>query len=154
MDVQVEQVENQSVAFIRRVIATDEMTELFDSSFGAVAEAVAEAGGQITGPPFGWYQGMPSDTVDVAAGFPVDGVVAGAIPGSEVVVEERVGGQAVVAMHVGSYDGLSDTYAEVMAWMEDNDLVSRDDMWEEYLTDPGEEPDPSNWQTRLVLPVR
>ncbi len=154
MDVQVEQVENQSVAFIRRVIATDEMTDFFDSSFGAVAEAVAEAGAQITGPPFGWYQGMPSDTVDVAAGFPVDGVVAGVIPGSEVVVEERVGGQAVVAMHVGSYDGLSDTYAEVMAWMEDNDLVSRDDIWEEYLTDPSEEPDPSNWQTRLVLPVR
>ena len=154
MDVQVEQVENQSVAFIRRVIATDEMTDFFDSSFGAVAEAVAEAGGQITGPPFGGYQGMPSDTVDVAAGFPVDGVVAGAIPGSEVVVEERVGGQAVVAMHVGSYDGLSDTYAEVMAWMEDNDLVPRDDMWEEYLTDPGEEPDPAKWQTRLVLPVR
>lgn len=154
MDVQVEQVENQSVAFIRRVVALDAMPDFFDSSFHAVAEAVAEAGGRITGPPFGWYHGMPSDTADVAAGFPVDGVAAGAIPGSEVVVEERVGGQAVVAMHVGSYDGLSDTYAEVMAWMEDNDLVSRDDMWEEYLTDPGEEPDPSNWQTRLVLPVR
>jgi effector-binding domain-containing protein len=41
-----------------------------------------------------------------------------------------------------------------MSWMGERGLEPREDMWEEYLTDPRAEPDASRWQTRLVLPVR
>ena len=68
--------------------------------------AVPEAGGQVSGPPFGWYHGVPTDVVDVSAGFPVAGDVHPTDGG--VVVEERPGGRAVVAVHVGSYDTIED----------------------------------------------
>ena len=33
------------------------------------------------------------------------------------------------------------------------DLRAEDVMWESYLTDPGEQPDPSSWQTLIVVPL-
>jgi len=42
----------------------------------------------------------------------------------------------------------------IESFVEANGLEPRSDMWEEYLTDPVEEPDQSKWQTRLVLPLR
>ena len=75
-----------------------------------------EAGGRVSGPPFGWYHGVPTDVVDVSAGFPVAGDVH--TPEGDVVIEERPGGRAVVAVHVGPYDTIEDTYAVVMSWMQ------------------------------------
>ena len=73
-------------------------------------------------------------------------------PDGDVVVEERPGGRAVVAVHVGPYDTIEDTYAVVMSWMRQHSLEAREDMWEEYLTPPTG--DPSTWRTRIVMPVR
>jgi effector-binding domain-containing protein len=154
VDIDVVEVEHQRVAFVRRVVSMVEMRDFFDMVFGAVSEAVAASGGTIAGPPFGWYHGMPAETVDVAAGFPVVGIEPGAVDGTEVVVDDRTGGRAVVALHVGPFEALADSYGQVMSWMGERGLEPREDMWEEYLTDPRAEPDASRWQTRLVLPVR
>lgn len=155
MDIGVEQVETQSVAFIRRSVRMDELTGFYDEVFSRVLDVVTGAGGQVTGPAFGWYHGTPSETVDVAAGFPVSDIAPGSVPGDdEVMVDDRVGGRAVVAVHVGDYDSLASSYEAMEAWMAEHDEEGRDDMWEEYLSDPSEEPDTSKWQTRLVLPVK
>jgi len=154
MDIEVAEVDGQRVAFVRRVLPMAEIRGFFDTVFGTVMEAVAGAGGTVAGPPFGWYHGIPGETVDVAAGFPVTGIDPGAVDGTEAVVEDRAGGRAVVALHVGPYDGLADSYGQVVAWMGERGLQSRGDVWEEYLTDPSVEPDASRWQTRLVLPVQ
>ncbi|MCE7938759.1 AraC family transcriptional regulator [bacterium] len=147
---EVVEVPTQAVAVVRRVVPMAGLTAFFEEVFGAVAGGVAEAGGMIVGPPFGWYFGMPGETVDVAAGFPAEGVVGA--PGGEVVVQERPGGQAVVGMHVGPYDAMTATYAALQAWMAERSLAGRDDMWEEYLSPP--EGDPATWQTRIVWPLR
>ena len=56
--------------------------------------------------------------------------------------------------HVGPYDTLGETYAAAAAWMEEQQLLGRDDMWEEYVSDPSATDDPSTLETRIVLPVR
>jgi len=154
MDIEVIELEAQQVAFIRRVLPVDDLKGFFDTAFGSVVAAVTTNGGSIVGPPFGWYHGMPTETVDVAAGFPVTGMPAGQVAGTDVTVEARPACRAVVAMHVGPYEGLAESYGNVMKWMQEQDLEPQDSMWEEYLTDPSAEPDQSKWQTRLVLPVR
>jgi hypothetical protein len=45
------------------------------------------------------------------------------------------------------------TYHEMMDWMSRHSLVPSDEMWEFYLTDPANEPDPAKWETRVVWPV-
>lgn len=148
-DFSFEDVPTEMVASVRRAIPMAELKGFFATAFGQVAEAVTAAGGRVAGPPFGWYHGEPSDTVDVSAGFRVEGDVH--TPDGGIIVHERRGGRAVVGIHVGSYEDLAKTYIDLETWMSLHSLESRGDMWEEYLSPP--EGDPSTWQTRIVMPV-
>lgn len=62
--------------------------------------------------------------------------------------------KALVAWHFGPYDKLSETHQRMMAYLEANGLERRGAPWDEYWTDPGMEPDPSKWRTKVVWPVR
>lgn len=137
------------VATIRRVVPVADLATFFQSAFGHVAGALPDAGGVVAGPPFGWYHGMPGATVDVSAGFPVVGDVH--TPDGGVLLHERPGGRAVVGVHVGPYDQMEVTYGELSVWMAERSLVPREDMWEEYLSEPVG--DPATWRTRIVAPI-
>lgn len=154
MEIGVEQVETVSVAYVRRTMRMDELVPLFDEVFAKLPGLIADAGGTITAPPFAWYHGMPGEVVDIAIGFPVSGMAPGTLAADdEVVVDDRVGGRAVVAVHVGPYAELSGSYAQVLGWVDANGEVLRDDLWEEYVSDPTDT-DESELQTRIVVPVR
>ena len=149
--VQVEMVRipSETVAVVRREIPRDRLPTFFEEALDRVAGALPDAGGRIAGPAFGWYHGMPNGTVDVAAGFPVQGDVHG--PDGGVTLTERPGGRALVAVHVGPYEELAKTWSEVEGWVEEYSLPVRGDSWEEYLSEPTG--DPSTWRTRVVLPL-
>ena len=97
---------------------------------------------------------MPTDVVDVEAGFPLaapfskpgrcgHGCDAGTLPA----------GPAYEALHVGPYESLPRTYGAIMARMREDGGSPGEAMWEYYLSDPGAEPDPAKWQTLVVWPV-
>ena len=150
VDVQLTTVPSETVAVVHRRVAVDRLPTFFAEAFTKVAEALVDAGGTISGPPFWWYHGMPGAEVEVSAGFPVAGDVH--TPDGGVVVTERPGGRAFVAVHTGPYDGLATTYAEVEGYVDEYGLGQREDCWEEYLTEPTG--DPSTWRTRVVVPLR
>ena len=143
----------QHVAVIRRTIQMSELSGFYGTVLGSVAAAVQRAGGAIVGPAFGWYNGTPTETVDVSGGFPVSGLAEGALDG-EVTVLERPACLAAAAMHIGSFETLADTYRELEAWLRDRQLDRAEHSWEEYLSDPETQPDPEDWQTRIVWPLQ
>lgn len=143
----------QKVAVIRRTIQMSELSGFYGSVLGAVAAAVARAGGAVAGPPFGWYYGEPTEVVDVAGGFPVTGLNEGRLDG-EVAVLERPACLAAAALHIGSFETLADTYRELEAWLRDRQLDRAEHSWEEYLSDPETQPDPQDWETRIVWPLQ
>jgi effector-binding domain-containing protein len=151
--VEIDQVEEPTrlVLVVRRTVRMDELSEFFAEAFGRCTEAAHSAHMEIAGAPFAWYHGMPTATIDVAAGMPVEHVTSELPLGVDAI--ERPGGPAVVAIHLGPYETLQDSYRVLEEWMAERNLVPRHDMWEEYLTDPGAEPDQDKWQTRMVLPV-
>lgn len=142
----------QQVAVVRRSIQTSELAGFYATALGAAAAAVANAGGTVAGAPFGWYHGMPTDTVDVAGGYPVTGLAEGPLEG-EVVVLLRPACLAAAALHIGSFETLAETYRELEAWLRDRQLDRAEHSWEEYLSDPQTQPDPEDWQTRIVWPL-
>ena len=144
-----EEVPATTVATLRRTVPVADLPGFFDSAFSHVAGAVADAGGEVGPPPFGWYHGMPTDTVDVSVGFPVVGDVHEL--GGGVGLHERPAVRAAVGIHVGPYDGLGATYARMQQWVAEQGLAASGEMWEEYLSPP--EGDPSTWRTRVVIPV-
>ncbi len=93
--------------------------QFFDRSFHAVDDAMRNAGASVVGPPLGLYYGMPTDTVDVAAGFPTDRDVS--VDG-EVTTETLPGGRAAQILHIGSYDAMEQTYGRLMQWLQAQNL--------------------------------
>jgi len=148
MDVKIVELQKQPTAVIREQVAMNALPEFFGRAFAAVSAAMESQNVQPAGPPFALYRGMPTETVDVEAGFPVsttiaalNGVQAGLLPAC----------RAVQAMHVGSYDTLGTAYEAVKRRMRDEELEASDDMWEYYLSDPST--DPATWRTLVVWPV-
>lgn len=140
----------QPVAVVREQVRTDSLTDFFGRAFGTVMAAVQMQGADPVGPPFALYRGMPTDTVDVEAGFPIsgnftdaNGVVSGTLPETD----------AVEATHIGPYDTLQETYGAIQQQMAAEGHTPADTMWEFYLSDPEKEPDPAKWQTRVVWPI-
>jgi len=107
-------------------------------------------GASPAGPPFALYHGMPGESVDVEAGFPISGnfhgtgeVASGTLPDTD----------AFEAIHSGPYDTLGTTYDAIRQRMEEDGATPAGMMWEYYLSDPEKQPDPATWQTRVVWPV-
>lgn len=143
-------VSEQPVAVVRERVPMDSLTGFFDRAFGAVMAAVQMQGAAPAGPPFALYHGMPGETVDVEAGFPVAGNFQGT---GEVASSVLPDTDAFEAVHTGSYDSLGTTYDAIKERMEAEGSAPADTMWEYYLTDPQKQPDPGTWQTRVVWPI-
>lgn len=154
MDIDHMEEPSRMVAVHRRTIPMSSIRDFYDHAYGAVAAALAAGGRAPAGPAVGWYHGMPTDTATISAGFPVEGLPAGALDAEvEVEVAELAGGPSLVAVHRGSYDTLSTGWQRLMAELGARGMAPRGDFWEEYLTDPLSVSDPSELQTRLVLPL-
>jgi effector-binding domain-containing protein len=150
-EISVVDLHEQPTVGLREVVPMDALTAFFDRAFSTTYEAVQAHGGQVAGPPYARYFGPATDSVDVEAGFPVvapvavDGPVTdGALPA----------GRGVETVHEGAYDGLAHTYEAMVRGAQERGIVPAGDMWEVYLTDPGADPDPATWRTRVVMLVR
>ena len=109
-----------------------------------------QIGAPLAGRPFTRYLATGPGLYTIEAGC----VLASATPGQgDVEAAMLPAGSAAVAMHAGSYDTLSETYAEMERWMEKNGLTPGGAPWESYITDPAEQPDPANWRTEVYWPV-
>ncbi|EWT03635.1 AraC family transcriptional regulator [Intrasporangium oryzae NRRL B-24470] len=149
-DIQIIDAKLQHTAVVRERVPMDELKDFFARAYGMTMGVMRAQRVAPVGPPFGLYHGMPGETVDVEAGFPVsspitdaEGVTAGTLPG----------GTVVEAVHIGPYEKLADTYAEVEQWMVEHELTPGDEMWECYLSDPQREPDPATWRTLVMVPT-
>lgn len=149
-DIQITQHTEQPTAGVRAQVPMAELTEFFGRAFGETLAALEAQGAHPAGPPFGKYYGMPTDVVDVEAGFPVAAPITAA---GDVVPGTLPGGRTVEATHVGPYDTMESTYAAVQKYFADEHLTPSPVMWESYLSDPDTEPDPATWRTRICWPI-
>ena len=149
-EVQVTERAGAHTAGVRRTVPMNELTDFFSRAFSETMRVLGAQGVQPSGPPFGKYYGMPGETVDVEAGFPVDRPVTGS---GDVVPGSLPGGRVVEAVHVGPYDTMQQTYAVIERFFAAEGWTPGDVMWESYLSDPGTEPDPAAWRTLISWPV-
>lgn len=137
------------VAAVRETVAMSALTGFFDRAFQAVMAVAQAQDVPITGPPFALYYGVPTDSVDIAAGFPTAGPVS---PADGVTASELPGGRAARLLHVGSYDSLGQAYGRLVGWLGEQGLRPAEVMWESYLNEPSEDA-PEESQTLITWPV-
>jgi effector-binding domain-containing protein len=150
-DFDIRDLPEQDTVARRALVPAADLRQFFDETYSSVWAAIAGQGLRVTGPPFALYHGMPGETIDLEAGFPVEGTFrergdlrAGVLPGCRV----------IVGMHIGPYERLASTWMAMQEWGREQGLErSGDSFWEVYVSDPRAEPDPEQWRTQLVQPV-
>lgn len=139
----------QPVLAMTRTVPADGLQAAMAECLPAVFVHCQSQGIQLAGPPFTRYLDMSRGSFTIFAGMPV---VAGEGAG-EIEAGELPGGEVAVAIHVGPYDTLSETYAAIEAWVKEQGRTPSGPPWESYLTDPGEVPNPAEWQTEVCMPL-
>ena len=69
---QVVELDSTTVAALRETVPMTGLREYYDRAFHTIMGVIQGQGIQPTGPPVGIYYSMPTETVDMAAGFPTD----------------------------------------------------------------------------------
>ncbi len=146
----VETIDRQPAAVVRAEVPIDDIRTVFDRGFRQVMRVAEAQGVAITGPPFGFYPRMPTDTVEVVVGFPVSTAIT---PEGDVTPFELPGGRVVTGVHTGPYESLEASYRDLTKWAAAAGHPLAAHMWESYLTDPTAQPDPATWQTRMTWPL-
>lgn len=115
----------------------------------AVYAHVVGGGGQPAGQPYARYHSQ-GPVMHVEAGIPIAG--EGKASG-DFILSELPAGEAAVMIHVGPYEKLGEAHEAVQKFVEAEGRTRAGGPYEIYLTDPGAEPDPAKWQTRVVQPL-
>jgi effector-binding domain-containing protein len=150
IDIHIIEHQEQPTAGVRETVPMNELTEFFSRAFTATMEVLQAQGVHPAGPPFGKYYGTPTTVADVEAGFPVAVAIQ---PSGSVIPGTLPAGKVVEAVHVGPYDTMETTYAEVQRYLADANLTPSPVMWECYLSDPETEPDSAAWRTQICWPI-
>jgi hypothetical protein len=103
----------QPTAVVHEKVPMSALTEFFGRAFGAVMAAAQAQHAQLAGTPFALYRGMPTQTVDVEAGFPVvsnfantEGVAPGTLPEADAFEAIHFGhSRTDVRAHSRAYEG-------------------------------------------------
>jgi AraC family transcriptional regulator len=135
---------------IRRKTAAADIAKTLGEILPRVFEYAQRKGIPFAGPPFTRYLPGGRILLTIEAGLPIAAAAQGE---GDIVVIELPGGPAANAIHHGAYDTLEQTHLAIERWIDDQKLEVSGAPWESYLTDPGETPNPSDWQTQVVYPL-
>lgn len=84
------------------------------------------------------------------AGLPITG---NARPEGEIILSSIPAGRYASVIHKGSYDTVDQAHQAIEKWLQRQGLTADSDVFEIYLTDPDEQPDPAEWQTQVMRRV-
>ena len=137
--------EERTTIAVRLETAPDRLAQVFDTELPRVAAVMGDVAAEMAGPPFARYHHYGPDRVLQPISGRPDGVIgSSSLPG----------GLAAVAFHLGPYDTLSETYDGLASWMTSEGHTAGDGPWEVYLSDPSLVPDPADWETEVIWPIR
>lgn len=141
----------QPIMSVRGHTTNVELSATIGEYLNEVWRHVQRQGGRPVGPPFTRYHAVDGHRIDLEAGLPVQS----ALPGEgRVQPGELPGGEVAVTTHVGPYEGLATAGEALAAWTWAQGREAAGLNWEVYVTDPGMEPDPANWRTEVVKPLK
>jgi AraC family transcriptional regulator len=140
----------QSTAVVRGAMPAADLPGWLPGVYLAVADYLERADVAAAGPPFARLEFRATD-VGVEAGFPVSEPITG---DGWVRPSTLPAGLAAVANHRGRREAIGSTCAKILGWLDRQGLAADGALWEVYLTDPADEPDPAHWRTRVVVPCR
>ncbi len=139
------------ILYMRRRVRHADVASALGELLPRVYAFAMQKGIPFAGPPVCRYAEWSAGGVTLEAGMPV--ATTEAEGDGEVLVGALPAGPVAATVHTGPYDQLHNAHAAIEAWFERNALRSAGAPWEVYLTDPGEVPNPAEWQTEVICPL-
>jgi effector-binding domain-containing protein len=141
----------QATACVRVCIQPEKISSVLGEILPQISNYLESFGISPSGPAFSRYFEMKADLVDLEAGLPVPAAITAK---GQILSGELPGGRAAVTWHMGSYAGISQAYEALQVWIEDQGHEPAGPPWEVYWTNPGEVPNPADWKTEVIYPIR
>ena len=151
--IEIREMTPQPVLVTRRRVKPGEIAKSLAEMFHQVFLFGGKAGVAVGGPPLTRYMEWGPGLLTLDAGAPIPAPYEGTDPERLVRGEVLPGGMVATTIHVGAYDKLSEAHAAMEVWIHEQGLRPRGPLWESYVTDPGEYPDPKDWRTEIFWPV-
>ena len=138
---------------VRGDVKMADITSFYGNNLPAVMSAVEKAGGKMAGMPSGLYYSWEPEKgmTHMVAAIPVQGDIK-APANMELITLEP--GKAAVFDYMGGYSGLSKAHASIEEHFKANGLEQKPPVVEEYITDPGTEPDSNKWVTKITYFIK
>ncbi len=138
---------------IRGSMGFDKLPSFYEISYGAIFPALEKAGGKPAGMPAGLYYKWDIEkmTADLAAAVAFTGDIK-APAGMEVI--NLPAAKSLTIDYMGGYNGIGSAHEAMDVYIRDNKLEQLTPVIEEYVTDPGSEPDSTKWLTKVVYFVK
>ena len=139
----------------REVVKWADMKDYFGKNFGEGMSAAGKAGVEPAGPPSGvYFEWNEKDmTADMIAGIPVAADAKAKLKGVD--LYEAPASKALVIDHYGGYNGIGKAHEAMDVYLKANTgVVHHTNVIEEYITDPGSEPDSTKWLTKVIYLVK
>jgi effector-binding domain-containing protein len=144
---------------IRTLAALPELSTVIPQLHSEVMKWLQQQGISPNGAPFIRYHVINMETkLDIEMGWPIANplsgegrITAGVIPA----------GRYATVLYTGDYSGLMEANRVLIDWAKDSGIQW--DRWDDpngdafrsrlefYITDPGNEPDPSKWETEVTI---
>jgi effector-binding domain-containing protein len=144
---------------IRTLATIPELPQVIPQLHEEVYSWLEQQGVEPAGAPFIRYHVINMETkLDIEIGVPVAGAVAG---NGRIASGTLPAGRYASVLYTGDYSGLMHANSVLIGWARDNGVAW--DNWqteqgdafgsriEIYITDPGNEPDPSRWETEVAI---
>jgi effector-binding domain-containing protein len=139
-------------AAIRKEVKFIEIEQFYAAAFSRIMRAAQQKGVKIAGMPCGLYYTWDeaAQSTAMAAAMPIS-VKKELGEGIELITLPK--GKAYVIDYYGPYDQSMLAYKAMDRYFAKNGLKQAAPIIEEYLTDPGQEPDQSKWLTKIYFHV-
>ena len=129
--------------------AHGEISETLGRLLPGVYQYATTKGLEIVGPPMTLYVKWGPGMTTIHGGMAVK---PGAHAEGETELTILPAGQAAVTIHSGPYERLGEAHAALEVFLHEEKLSVAGPLREVYLTDPGEVPNPEDWQTQVIWP--
>jgi AraC family transcriptional regulator len=148
----------QPVLLLRRRVKPSDIAAALGESLGHIFTVAQKNGIALAGQPFTRYIEWGPGLMTIEPGLPV------VMPARErqridssgrfdIFADTLPGGRAAMTTHLGPYDRLFEAHAAVQIWIEEHGLTTAGALWEVYVTDPADYPDPKDWKTDVFWPL-
>ena len=130
----------------------DEIGKAMGEAYGKIVSYMTRKKIEQGGYPIAVVNSYDDSGMDMVCGIPVvDGTESDS---EEISVNASYAGTVVKAVHMGDYAASEVTHEQIDQYIKYNGYESVGAPWEEYVTDPGLEPDTAKWVTNIYYPVK